>query len=225
MAYLIGALMLTASIGAYVARPDIRSASLEPEISLEALIPTHFGDWQEKPFVQVVNPQLRERLDRLYSDTLSRTYVNSKGYMVMLSLAYGRDQRGELEAHMPEACYPGNGFKVHRTAAGQLATPFGEIAVQRLFASKGSREEPVTYWFKFGDAALPGDNALRGLRRKVIELRYKLSGRVPDGLLFRVSSIDSDQDRANQIQDRFVNQLLQAVSATGRRRLSGLEDS
>ena len=48
------------------------------------MIPKHFGDWHEKPFVYVVNPQAQELMDKLYSETLSRTYVNSSGYHIML---------------------------------------------------------------------------------------------------------------------------------------------
>ena len=120
MALLISTLMVTASIGAIVARPDTAAASPEPALSLEAMIPKRFGDWREKHFEHVVNPQERELLDKLYSNTLSRTYVNSSGYMIMLSLAHGRDQRGDLAAHMPEICYPANGFTLHRTEPGQL---------------------------------------------------------------------------------------------------------
>jgi hypothetical protein len=41
-------------------------------------------------------------------------------------------------------------------------------------------------------------------------------------LLFRVSSIDPDQARANRMQDQFVVQLLQALPPEERGRLSGL---
>ena len=78
IALLIATLMVTASIGAIVARPDMGAASPEPALSLEAMIPKRFGDWREEmQFEHVVNPQERELLEKLYSNTLSRTYVNS----------------------------------------------------------------------------------------------------------------------------------------------------
>ena len=222
IAFLMAALMFAASIGAYVARPGTRAADLGPAISLEALIPKQFGDWREEPqrIVQVVNPQTQELLDKLYSETLTRTYVNASGYRIMLSLAYGSDQRGALQAHKPEVCYPAQGFTLHRTEASQLVTPFGEIPAQRLFTSRGPREEPVTYWFTVGDEAVHGR-----LQKRLVDLRYGLTGQIPDGMLFRVSSIDPDQARANHMQDQFINQLLQAVSPAERKRLSGLGDS
>ena len=220
-AILIAVLMFIASVGAILARPGTRAADLGAAISLETLIPKQFGEWREEPqrIVQVVNPQTQELLDKLYSETLSRTYVNSGGYRIMLSLAYGSDQRGSLQAHKPEVCYPAQGFKLHRSEASQLATPFGEIPAQRLFTSKGPREEPVTYWFTVGDKAVQGK-----LQKRLVDLRYGLTGQIPDGMLFRVSSIDPDQARANRMQDEFINQLLQAVSSAERKRLSGLGD-
>ena len=221
-AYVIAALMLTASAGAILVRPTTKLSEQRPTISLETLIPKQFGEWREEPqrIVQVVNPQTQELLDKLYSETLSRTYVNASGYRVMLSLAYGSDQRGALQAHKPEVCYPAQGFTLHRSEASQLATPFGAIPAQRLFTSKGPREEPVSYWFTVGDKAVQGK-----LQKRLVDLRYGLTGQIPDGMLFRVSSIDPDQARANRLQDQFIIQLLQAVSPAERKRLSGLGDS
>jgi EpsI family protein len=221
---LVAALMLVASVGAIVARPTARLSDLEQPISLEGMIPKQFGDWREAPqgYVQVINPQQQELLDRLYSQILNRTYVNSSGYRIMLSLVYGNDQRerGSLQAHKPEVCYPAQGFLIQQSEAGLLATAFGFIPVRRLFASMGARQEPLTYWFTVGDTAVRGR-----LQKRLVDLRYGLTGLIPDGMLFRVSSIDADQSRAYQLQDQFIHQLLQAVSPADRRRLSGLGDS
>jgi len=220
-AFVIAALMLAAGIGAVVARPSLKMASLGPAFSLEAAIPKHFGDWREETqrIIQVINPQAQKVLDETYSQILTRSYVNTDGYRIMLSLAYGSDQRGPLRAHEPEACYPAQGFALHRKEASLLATPYGNIPVRRLFTSKGSRVEPLTYWLRIGD------KAVQGWQSRLVELSYTITGHIPDGLLFRVSSIDADQARANQMQDQFINQLLQAVSPAERKRLSGLGDS
>jgi EpsI family protein len=222
IAFLIATLMFAASAGAFVARPGTKAADVGPAISLETMIPRQFGDWLEAPerIVQVVNPQTQELLDKLYSQVLTRTYVNAGGYRIMLSMAYGSDQRGNLQAHKPEICYPAQGFTLHRSEPSQLATPFGAISAQRLYMTRGPREEPVTYWFTVGDKAVQGK-----LQKRLVDLRYVLTGRIPDGMLFRVSSIDPDQARANGMQDQFISQLLQAVAPAERKRLSGLGDS
>jgi EpsI family protein len=222
ISFLIAALMFAASVGAIVARPTAKLTDAEPAVSLEAMIPKQFGDWREEiqRNVQVVNPQTQELLDKLYSQILNRTYVNPSGYRIMLSIAYGSDQKGSLQAHKPEVCYPAQGFVLKKNEAGLLVTAFGEIPVRRLFTVLGPREEPVTYWFTVGDKAVQGTT-----QKRLQDLKYGLTGRIPDGMLFRVSSIDPDQTRANRVQDQFVSQLLQAVTPAERKRLSGLGDS
>ena len=219
IAFVVAALMFAASVGAMVARPSKKLSGDHPTISLEAMVPKQFGDWQEEPlrYTEVVNPETQALLDKLYTEILSRTYVNSSGYRIMLSLVYGSDQRGSLQAHKPEVCYPAQGFRVERNKAGWLATPFGDIPVRRLYSHIGARHEPVTYWFAVGGEAVQGRT-----QKRIVDLRYALTGRIPDGLLFRVSSIDRDEVRAHQMQDQFTNQLLQAASPADRKRLSGL---
>ena len=115
-------------------------------VSLGTIVPVAFGDWREaQEGAQVVNPQTQRLLDSLYSQILTRTYVNKQGYRIMLSLAYGDDQRGGLQAHRPEVCYPAQGFKLHMQREGSLQTAFGTIDVRRLTTSLGSRNEPITY--------------------------------------------------------------------------------
>lgn len=216
----IAALMLVASVGAGLARPSKKISDEEPAISLENMIPKQFGDWRDEPqrYTQVVNPQTKEMLDKLYSQILSRTYVNSSGYRIMLSIAYGSDQRGSLQAHKPEVCYPAQGFVLKRNEEASLNTAYGTIPARRLFTTLGnSRPEPVTYWFTVGDKAVQGTT-----QKRIVDFRYALTGRIPDGLLFRVSSIDPDQPRANEMQDQFINELLNAVTPEERKRLSGL---
>jgi EpsI family protein len=213
--------MFAASVGAVVARPDTKAANRGAAFSLEAVIPKKFGDWREEPprTMQIINPQGQTLLNEIYDQILTRTYVNANGYRVMLSVAYGSDQRGFLGAHDPENCYVAAGFTLQRRDATLLSTLFGEIPVRRLFMTRGWRKEPVTVWFRIGD------KAVEGWQRRLVELSYTLTGRIPDGMLFRVSSIDADQTRANQMQDQFINHLLQTQSPAERKRLTGLGDS
>lgn len=211
--------MCSASIGAILVRPGTKAGDRGPSIDLETMVPRQFGGWREeaRPVAQVINPQTKELLDKLYSQILSRTYVNADGYRIMLSIAYGNDQRGALQAHKPEVCYPAQGFKLQSITAAILDTEFGGIPATRLFTTMGQRKEPVTYWFTVGDSAIKS-----GIEKRIVEFRYGLTGQIPDGMLFRVSSIDGDQPRAFGIQDQFVTQLLGAVPPADRLRLSGL---
>ena len=218
-AVVISALMGAASLTAVLARPNDQVMHAGHAIMLESMVSRQFGNWQEElqPSTTMVNPQTQKILDKLYSQMLTRSYVNQDGYRIMLSIAYGNDQRGALQAHKPEVCYPAQGFSLQSNETAQLVTAYGSIPVQRLFATMGARQEPVTYWFKFGDSAVHG-----AFQKRLIELRYRLTGDIPDGLLFRVSSIDASALKAEQMQDQFVNQLLASMPPADRQRLSGL---
>lgn len=218
-AMVILGLMFAASVLAYALKPTRKLVETNPREKLENLIPTKFGDWHGLPTENIVlaDPVLREKLDTIYSETLSRTYVDTKGRRIMLSVAYGDDQRDKMEMHYPEICYPAQGFQTRAVVTAQLFTRFGPIQVKRLEMVLGQRNEPVTYWTVIGDHATLG-----GIGKKLNEMRYSLKGVIPDGLLFRVSSIERDTATAYRDQEEFVGALLEAVSPEARKRLAGL---
>jgi EpsI family protein len=152
----------------------------------------------------------------LYDQTLSRTYVNAQGQRVMLSIAYGGDQSKQLQLHHPEVCYVAQGFDMLKDRRDELATGFGKLPVKRLVARQNARNEPITYWVTIGDKAV-----MSGLDQKLQRFMYGLSGRIPDGMLVRVSTIEADEGNAYKVQDRFVNQMLSALDPQARSRLLG----
>jgi EpsI family protein len=219
IAYLLCALMCGASIAGYAARPKAKAVDMGNVVSLEAMVPTQFGEWTLLPDqgLQVVNPQTKEILDKLYSQLLSRTYVNRSGYRIMLSMAYGDDQRGGLQAHRPEVCYPAQGFQLGKVEDGALPTSYGNIEVRRLTTNLGPRNEPITYWLTMGNQVIKTT-----LEKRIAQIRLGLTGQIPDGLLFRISSIDGDEARAFAMQQKFTADLMSAVPPATRKQLSGL---
>lgn len=215
-------MVVSAMMGLWVRLSPSQPGQQAP-FSLEEIVPKAFGDWREQPpgRVEVVNPQTQQLLNKLYSQTLTRFYVNAKGQQVILSLAYGDDQRGDLQAHQPEVCYPAQGFTVVSSAAAVISTPYGAIQGRHLETKKVSRQgthfEPVSYWLTFGDTAVVGQ-----FQRRMVEIRLGLTGQIPDGLLFRVSSIDPVSPRAFALHQEFVSAMLGAVTPAARVRLSGL---
>jgi EpsI family protein len=220
-ALVAGVMVATSAAGVAAVAFIDRQARQKLPFSLDDSVPKTFAGWTELATASVllVNPQQEQLLKRLYSQTLSRTYVDREGRRVMLSIAYGGDQRGGLEAHMPEICYPAQGFVVHGVGQGDVATDFGVIPAKRLATSLGPRNEPITYWFVLGG---DGQAQMGRLEKRLMELKLGLTGRVPDGLLFRVSSIDADASRAYAVHDGFARDMLSSLSPEVRSRLSGL---
>jgi EpsI family protein len=218
-ALIMASLMCGAAIAGIAARPGTKAADRGNSIMLATAVPKAFAEWMELPEqnTQIVDPATKVLLESLYSQVLSRTYVNKQGYRIMLSMAYGDDQRGGLQAHRPEVCYPAQGFKLGKVEDGPLPTSFGTIDVRRLTTSLGTREEPVTYWLTVGDQVIKNK-----WDKRIAEIRLGLTGQIPDGLLFRVSSIDKDSARAFAMQQKFASDMLAAVPLETRRQLSGL---
>ncbi|OGS98816.1 MAG: EpsI family protein [Gallionellales bacterium RBG_16_56_9] len=188
-------------------------------MNLEAMIPKQFGDWQEETqrSGQIINPQLKEKLDRIYTQTLSRTYINAKGERIMLSIAYGADQSDAKQLHYPEVCYPAQGFQVVSTQQGVVKTDFGDIRAKRILTVLGNRSEPLTYWTTVGNRVVMG-----GKETKFEQLRYGFRGQIPDGLLFRVSSITRDADEGYELQNGFLKEMISAIPNDVRLRIAGI---
>jgi len=216
------AAMLMASGLAVALRPDHKVAEQGPPVDLEAMLPKQFGDWRidDKVVFQQVSPETTAALNKIYNQLLTRTYVNSQGYRIMLSVPYGANQSDGLAAHDPEGCYPAQGFQILSKRKDVLQLSTGSVPLRRMEANAGSRHELVTYWFTVGDTAVNGD-----WERKKTQFRYALKRQIPDGVLVRVSSIDGDTEQAYKIQDQFIDQMLRAASPGARARLAGASNA
>jgi EpsI family protein len=212
----LGTLMLSSAVAAHMLTPTRKPHDAAEQFDLKAMIPAAFGQWEiDDTIVPVqVDPALQRQLEGLYNQTLSRTYVNRDGQRVMLSMAYGGDQAGSLEMHRPEACYTAQGFAVSHITADQLRSQFGTFPLTRLIAATDRRHEPVSYWMTVGDRTIKN-----GLEQKLQKFRYMLTGKIPDGMLVRVSTIDTDEAASFRTQDAFVNELLAAMDARDRGRI------
>lgn len=205
---LINLALITASLAAWGLTPKIKMAEQHQKIVLETIVPMQFNDWRidESATQGVINPQVGAELAEIYSQTLSRTFINSSGDRVMLSIAYGDNQSRKLQVHRPEVCYSAQGFQINSMVKSEIKTSIGTIPVMQLVAQQGSRNEPITYW------ALIGERVVRGnLEQGIARLKYGLTGLVPDGLLFRISTISSNDSAAFVLQQSFVDDLLKAL--------------
>jgi EpsI family protein len=209
--------MAAGSIAAWLATPDRRVADTRAPIDIARMVPASFAGWRVDPAVVPVqaDPAVQAELDRIYVQTLSRTYVDGRGHQVMLVIAYGGQQSDTLGVHLPDVCYPAQGFEIVASSAALLDTGFGRVPVSRLVARQPRRYEPVTYWIRIGDTV-----DATGTQRKMTRLRYGMAGLIPDGVLFRISSLGRAED-AFALQAGFTRALLAALDAGGREFLLG----
>ena len=214
------AVMLVAALLAAVLVPGRRLAAAAQPLDLDHMVPRSFAAWNmdSRSRATLVNPQEGELESRLYQQVLSRTYVHGPtGRQVMLSVAYGENQTRSRDLHVPEICYPAGGFRLLRTENAELQTPAGVVPVRRIVAERLHRREPLTYWVVVGRQATTG-----AMRSKLIALSYGLTGIIPDGLVFRVSTVGVPDDEAFEVQAAFVNALLERLPRADRERLTGV---
>ncbi|WP_077037337.1 exosortase-associated protein EpsI, B-type [Pelomonas sp. KK5] len=192
----------------------------EGTIDLETVFPKSFGKWRQDTSmpVSIVAPDVQAQLDKIYASVLSRTYVDDRGYRIMLSVAYGGDQSEAGRAHRPDVCYPAQGFQIQSGADSSVALPPGPLPVRHLVATLAERVEPITFWVAVGRYV-----ALTGQEQKIAQLRYGLKGVVADGMLVRVSSIDRDTAGAFAVQTRFIEDMAAAFDPKPAARVFGTE--
>lgn len=212
-------LMVVALVIGSFTQPTLFIADTRPSIDLEKIIPIQLGGWKKTngSYGQIVNPQQKEKLESLYSQLLSRTYVNAEGQQVMLSIAYGRDQRSYMAVHYPEVCYPAQGFAVSTNKISSIETNGQTLPVRHLETKQGDRRiEPVTYWTTIGEY-----RSLGGVGKRMLQLKYGLEGKIPDGILFRVSSIGANTEQQFRLQNSFISALLSSIPLYERNLING----
>lgn len=218
-----GLAMLAAATAAVMLVPedfDVAGGAVD----LDALVPAELGAWRE---VRAAVPQVdltprrqgeaRERTtDDPYDQTVMRTYARADGAGIMLALAYGTRQRQEVKIHRPELCYVAQGFAVVPGGAVPIVFEDGRaVTATRLVARSDRRVEPVTYWIRIGR-----EITTSALDSRLAILREGLKGRIPDGVLVRVSSAyalaDAGTGRAYEAHDDFLRALVGAIEPRGR---------
>ncbi len=213
------AILATAAM-AHWATPTTHLSDVLGKPDLEKLFPAEFADWRVDVRAAMIlpSPQTQALLDSIYNQTLTRTYINAAGERVMLSVAYGGDQSDATRAHLPEVCYPAQGFQITSNARSLLVLADRAVATRLLMSKLGLRNEPITYWLVVGDRV-----TVSRTDQKLAQFRLGLKGLIPDGMLVRVSSIDPDMARGHRLQAKFLAELAEAFPETSRDRVFGAQ--
>ncbi len=211
--------MLGAVLLAVEMTPHKLMARTHDVFNIDKRLPTQFGDWKPVEGLNVVTPPAADSLEAtIYNQEASRGFVDPDGNVVMLLVAYGESQSDRLQLHHPEVCYTAQGFRVSRTSSVKLnySPSAPPLKLTRLVAQREDRIEPISYWMRVGY-----DNANGNFARQALKLQYGLRGWVPDGALFRVSTIGIPAEQSFKIQDKFIHDLLNSVDPETREFMVG----
>jgi EpsI family protein len=202
--------MLAAALLAHVLTPHKLMARTHDAFDIDKHIPHAFGDWSPLSGMNAIVPPPPTELEReTYNQEVLRAYVDREGHVVMFLVAYGESQSDRLQLHHPEVCFTAQGFRVSRTVTSrfQYSPAAPPIALTRLVAKREERLEPISYWMRVGY-----DVSNSNWARQALKLQYGLRGLIPDGALFRVSTIGVPEDVSFKVQDKFIRDLLGAVT-------------
>lgn len=215
--FIMGGAGVTAAALAYQLKPH-RKLNLLGHRKMADILPISFGTWSSQGESSLVTPATEGKLAaRLYNEIVSRIYTQADtGEQIMMLIAYGDTQSDLLQLHRPEACYPAVGFHLASTELARIPLA-ANVAIpgRRVLAELEDRHERIVYWTRVGEF-LP---ATSGGQREA-QLKTAVEGYVPDGALFRFSSLRPDPS-AFEILDGFIKELVGAVAPNNRPPLLG----
>lgn len=208
-----GALVLAAGVA--FARAPRPTADLLGKTQLDDIMPERIGDWTYQTNSGLILPPADQLRDKIYSHLLTRIYRRGDGTDVMLLIAYSGKQDGTLQVHRPEVCYPASGYRLISSEPHALPLPDHRTLPARYVVTEGQvRNEELVYWTRIG----PHFPTTWGQEHLAV-VQENLAGRVPDGLLVRVSTAVSGDTRP--ILDGFADDLIRAASPRLRHLLVG----
>lgn len=214
---IIGAASGLTALAAYAGTPRRTEHRLAKE-RLGELVPAMIGPWTFRSSAGVVVARADEAVPADgYDQVIARSYDAPDLPSVMLLVAYGSTQSGNLRLHRPETCYPAQGFSLSDFSDCNFGfAPNSLVEARRFTATRGDRIERLVYWTRIGDS-FPRSTAdeYRAILHSV------LSGVVPDGVLVRVSTLTSDLPAADAAIDRFAGDLVRSLPLAGTRILLG----
>lgn len=212
---ILGAL-LTASAGLTFARQPHQRIDYLGSTTLEKLIPKRIGGWQFLTNSGLVVPSEDPLSNSLYAQLLTRVYTDDVAPAIMLLIAQSAEQTGLLQVHRPEFCYPAGGYSLSPIVPRPIRGHETNFVVNQLTATIPGRTEQILYWTRVGDS-MPSTWS----RQRLTIAKDNLNGIIPDAVLVRISTIDTDADGAFTRLSGFIDQLIAAIPAGKQKFLIG----
>ena len=196
---LIGATLIGgAAFAAY--RDPVKVTAAMPDKVFRGLIPRQVGNWQSRKSDELVVPQEDEFAAKLYENLETFVYEGANSPTIMLLLAYNSMQQNDVQAHRPEVCYPAGGYPI--IFSEELAVKYkSKIISGRYLIAKRSSSlfEHIIYWIRIGDS-FPTSWTQQRLDMALINA----SGIIPDGSLFRASTINQHSEKSTELVQKFI---------------------
>jgi EpsI family protein len=178
---------------------------------LADIVPKKFGTWEFMSNSGLVVPPEDQLSSLLYSQMLTGVYTNGDS-TIMLLIAQSAGQTGVLQVHRPEVCYPAGGYKLSAVVPRAIPLRTGQLVTNTLTATADTRNEQILYWTRIGNH-LPVSWA----QQRMAVATDNLKGEIPDAVLVRVSTLDTNREQAFSVMSGFAQELLAAMPISARR--------
>jgi EpsI family protein len=126
---------------------------------------------------------------------------------MMALVAYSSVQQNDIQVHRPEVCYPAAGYPIISSRTTELNFDGKTIDAREVVADRGGVYERVIYWVRVGDE-FPATWA----DQRIAMARANLQGKVPDGVLVRMSTIEEPGKSASSDLRTFIEAFLRACA-------------
>lgn len=202
--------------GVAAARQPSKNVDYLGKAKLEDVLPEKVGRWTFVSNSGLVVPPEDQLARALYSQLLTRTYMDEAGNGIMLLVAQSGSQSGILQIHRPEFCYTAGGYTLTPSMPHPVQLPGRELPALSISATREARTEQIVYWTRIGNH-LPTS----WTQQRLAVAMDNLKGYIPDAVMVRVSTYGNDKPLAYGDVDEFIRALLAKVTPQVRRVLIG----
>ncbi|HET6941280.1 MAG TPA: EpsI family protein [Sphingomicrobium sp.] len=202
--------------GVAAARQPSKNVDYLGKAKLEDVLPEKIGRWTFVSNSGLVVPPEDQLARALYSQLLTRTYMDAAGNGIMLLVAQSGSQSGILQIHRPEFCYTAGGYTLTPSVPHPVLLPGRELPALSISATREARTEQIVYWTRIGNH-LPSS----WTQQRLAVAMDNLKGYIPDAVMVRVSTYGSDKPLALADVDEFIRALMGAITPQVRRVLIG----
>ena len=210
--FLIGGGLIVAGMASYLRVPKATAQPMTAE-SFQAAVPGRVGGWTSRKSSEVVLPA-QDDANELYENLETRIYEGPGLPLMMVVIAFSSTQQADIQVHRPEVCYPAAGLPVIWSKPLDIKFKSTSIAAREVLADRGGLRERVVYWVRVGDAF-----PITWPEQRLTMALDNLKGTVPDGVLFRISSIEEPDGDTKASIMTFITAFLDAASPDFRDRI------
>jgi len=202
--------------GVAAARQPSKNVDYLGKAKLEDVLPEKVGRWTFVSNSGLVVPPEDQLARALYSQLLTRTYMDEAGNGIMLLVAQSGSQSGILQIHRPEFCYTAGGYTLTPSVPHPVQLPGRELPALSISPTREARTEQIVYWTRIG-SHLPTS----WTQQRLAVAMDNLMGFIPDAVMVRVSTYGNDKPLAYADVDEFIRALMAKVTPQVRRVLIG----